>query len=362
MNVFKHATFKSVLLAATILACPLVATAPNPAAAQAGIELSVQTAPPVLPLYAQPPMPNEGYIWTPGYWHWSQRVGYYWVPGTWVLPPSVGMLWTPPYWSWINGAYLFNAGYWGPNVGFYGGVNYGYGYGGSGYQGGRWENGNFDYNQSVNNFGSVHVAHTYNQSVASGNTSRVSYVGGAAGLKATPTEGERSAEHDQHVPVTAEQTKHITAAVKTPALAASHNRGRPAVAATSRAGQFKGPGVVRAQPAEHAAAPHPAAARPVPHPAAANPAAAHQAAARPVAHPAAAPAHQAAARPAPHPAAKTMAVAHPAAAPARQAAAARPAPRPMAKNTAVARPVAARPAAAPAAHAPAAAEKGKDDK
>ena len=26
-----------------------------------------------------------------------------------------------------------NAGYWGPHVGFYGGINYGYGYGGVGY-------------------------------------------------------------------------------------------------------------------------------------------------------------------------------------------------------------------------------------
>ncbi|HXQ52180.1 MAG TPA: YXWGXW repeat-containing protein [Stellaceae bacterium] len=258
MTASNRVMFKGMLLAATILASPLIAAAPIPAVAQIAITLSVQTAPPMLPVYAQPPMPGAGYIWTPGYWHWSQRVGYYWVPGTWVLPPSVGMLWTPPYWGWDNGAYVFHAGYWGPQVGYYGGINYGYGYGGTGYEGGRWDGGNFDYNRTVNNFGSVPATHVYEQTVTAGNSSRVSYAGGASGLKAAPTEVERSAEHDQHVPVTQQQTKHVAAAVRTPVLAASRNKGRPAIAATSRPAQFKGPGVVRAQPAgagERAASP-----------------------------------------------------------------------------------------------------------
>ena len=54
-----------------------------------------------------------------------------------------------------------NAGYWGPTVGFYGGVNYGFGYGGNGYPGGRWDNGRFAYNSAVNNFGGTHVASVY---------------------------------------------------------------------------------------------------------------------------------------------------------------------------------------------------------
>ena len=33
---------------------------------------------------------------------------------------------------------VWNAGYWRPHVGFYGGVNYGFDYGGHGYEGGRW--------------------------------------------------------------------------------------------------------------------------------------------------------------------------------------------------------------------------------
>ncbi len=36
-------------------------------------------------------------------------------------------------------AMSFHAGYWAEQVGFYGGIDYGYGYTGDGYQGGRWE-------------------------------------------------------------------------------------------------------------------------------------------------------------------------------------------------------------------------------
>ena len=100
----------------------------------------------------QPEIPAPGYIWTPGYWAYGPD-GYFWVPGTWVEPPSVGLLWTPGYWGWHDGSYGWNAGYWGPHIGFYGGVNYGYGYGGVGYEGGRWNNGVFAYNRTVNNFG-----------------------------------------------------------------------------------------------------------------------------------------------------------------------------------------------------------------
>ena len=66
-------------------------------------------------------------MWTPGYWAWGND-GYYWVPGTWVPAPAVGLLWTPGYWGWSGGYYRWNVCYWGPHVGFYGGVNYGFGY------------------------------------------------------------------------------------------------------------------------------------------------------------------------------------------------------------------------------------------
>jgi len=34
-------------------------------------------APPPLPDYDQPPLPGDGYIWTPGYWAWAPA-GYFW--------------------------------------------------------------------------------------------------------------------------------------------------------------------------------------------------------------------------------------------------------------------------------------------
>jgi hypothetical protein len=389
MTVSRPITFKRLLLAASILSSPLIAMAPTRAFAQVGIEISVPLAPPELPVYDQPPMPDVGYIWTPGYWSWNQDAGYYWVPGTWVQPPQANVLWTPPYWGWNNGAYMFYAGYWGSQVGYYGGVDYGYGYSGRGYQGGRWQGSHFVYNRAANNFGSVHVANSYTRNVSAINNSHVSYAGGTGGLRTMPTAAERRVAQEHHVPMTSEQTSHVSAAAKLPDLAAKNNGGHPAIAATARPAQFEGTGVVHAapastdthasapskpagearpgQPAEHAVAPpaeHGAppsaehavappaehgtppsaehavappaehgATRPAEH--AAAPPAEHEAAPRPAEHAVAPPAaHEAAPRPAEHVAAPpaqheaVRAVAPPRAAPPAQHAAAPPAPHP----------------------------------
>src|SRR5450631_2656945 len=97
-----------------------------------GISISARIAPPPLVVYEQPPCPFDGYLWSPGYWAYGDG-GYFWVPGVWVRPPQIGYLWTPPYWAFSDGFYVYHGGYWGSHVGFYGGVNYGYGYGGSGF-------------------------------------------------------------------------------------------------------------------------------------------------------------------------------------------------------------------------------------
>src|SRR5580704_15635965 len=113
-----------------------------PALSPAQVSVNVNVAPPEMPVYEQPPIPGDGYIWSPGYWYWNDDYqDYFWVPGTWVLAPEPGLLFTPGYWGSEGGAYVFHAGYWGPHVGFYGGVNYGFGYGVSGYEGGYWQNG-----------------------------------------------------------------------------------------------------------------------------------------------------------------------------------------------------------------------------
>ena len=176
-------TIRLLLLAFLILAIPAASFA------QFGVSISI--APPELPVYTQPMAPAEGYLWTPGYWAYGSE-GYFWVPGTWVRAPEVGLLWTPGYWGWSDNAYAWNGGYWGPQVGFYGGVNYGYGYGGVGYQGGYWNHGAFNYNRSVNNVNVTNIHNVYNKTVINNTTvNRVSYNGGTGGLRARPTQGRR---------------------------------------------------------------------------------------------------------------------------------------------------------------------------
>src|SRR5258707_8356727 len=100
--------------------------------------VSITIAPPALLVYEQPFCPADGYIWVPGYWAYGDD-GYYWVPGVWVEPPRMGVLWTPGYYGFEGAAYTWHEGYWGPHVGFYGGINYGFGYGGVGFIGGGRE-------------------------------------------------------------------------------------------------------------------------------------------------------------------------------------------------------------------------------
>src|SRR5271170_2061674 len=73
------------------------------------VSLSIGIAPPPLPVYAQPACPNDGYLWTPGYWAYANDA-YYWVPGAWVQPPEIGLLWTPCYWGWGGSAFVFHSG------------------------------------------------------------------------------------------------------------------------------------------------------------------------------------------------------------------------------------------------------------
>ena len=51
--------------------------------------VSITIAPPALVSYDQPPCPQDGYLWTPGYWA-SGDDGYYWVPGAWTFRGRVG--------------------------------------------------------------------------------------------------------------------------------------------------------------------------------------------------------------------------------------------------------------------------------
>src|SRR5271154_1980197 len=179
---------------------------------QIGVGISVSFGPPPLPVYEQPICPADGYLWTPGYWAYDPLYGYYWVPGTWVLAPQVGFLWTPGYWGWGGTAFFFHQGYWGPHVGFYGGINYGFGYGGVGYEGGRWEGGHFSYNTYVNHVNTTIIHNTYNTRVNVVSDNHVSFNGGTGGVEARPTAREESYSRGEHVGPVAAQTQHVEAA------------------------------------------------------------------------------------------------------------------------------------------------------
>ena len=228
--------------------------------AQIGIGIAIHIGPPALPVYVQPPCPAEGYIWTPGYWAYDYDYNdYYWVPGTWVLAPEVGFLWTPGWWGWGGDRFIFHEGYWGPRVGFYGGINYGFGYFGHGYEGGRWDHDHFFYNRSVNNINITNIHNVYNTTVINNTVvNRVSYNGGNGGINERPRPEEEAAERERHIGPVAAQNEHLQAARSNPQLRASVNHGKPPIAATPRPGAFNEHGVV---PAKKAGAPYSAANR-----------------------------------------------------------------------------------------------------
>jgi hypothetical protein len=209
-----------------------------PASSWAGVLISVGFAPPVLPVYVQPQCPQPGWMWAPGYWAYGPD-GYYWVPGTWVPAPYVGALWTPPYWGWSGGLYVFHTGYWGPHVGYYGGVDYGFGYMGIGFAGGAWRGNSFAYNTAVMHVNTTVIHNTYDdRTVVRNNTiandRHVAYSGGPGGINHPPTAQETAFSHEQHRAATSMQTQNQSAAMHDTNNYASHNGGHPRNVAMTR--------------------------------------------------------------------------------------------------------------------------------
>lgn len=201
------------------------------------IAVRVQRPPPPMPVYVQPRIPQvgAGYIWTPGYWAWNASVAdYYWVPGTWVRGPRPGLYWTPGYWALVGGVYVWHAGYWGPTVGFYGRINYGFGYTGSGYNGGQWRGQQFTYNNSVNNITTnnitnvnvrnVNVINSFSTAAPTTQVERQSLTIRQQLASGRAPQGVLAAERTQ---ITHERTARTV-----PTLRASQNAGKPPVAAT----------------------------------------------------------------------------------------------------------------------------------
>jgi hypothetical protein len=231
-----HTKMKKTLLLSAFALIMILPLAPS--FAQVDVSLSIETAPPALPVYAQPECPGDGYMWTPGYWAYGPE-GYYWVPGVWVNAPSPGLLWTPNYWGYDGGYYRWHPGYWGAQVGFYGGINYGFGYGGVGFGGGRWEGNSFRYNTAVVNVNTTVVHNTYVDRTVVNNTYENNHTSfnGRGGVEAKPTGQEQAAASEHHIAPTAEQNSHFANAGKDRSQLASVNKGRPATVAVATVGR-----------------------------------------------------------------------------------------------------------------------------
>jgi hypothetical protein len=151
----------------------------------------------------------------------------------------MGALWTPPYWGWQGGIYMFHPGYWGPHVGYYGGVNYGFGYMGIGFVGGEWRGHDFAYNTAVVHVNETIIHTTYiNRTIVEQNTivndRHVAFSGGPGGIQHQPSPQERVAMHEAHVAPTSFQQQHVQAASANRASYFNANHGHPQTLAVAR--------------------------------------------------------------------------------------------------------------------------------
>ncbi len=212
--------------------------------------LYADQAPPPLPEYQQPELTAPNDEWTPGYWYYGPQ-GYYWVPGAWVAPPYQGALWTPAYWGFVGGRYRFHHGFWARHVGFYGGIPYGYGYTGVGYEGGYWNGGSFFYNRNVNRVNVAVVRTVYERNVPVVNVNnRVSY-NGPGGWQARPRPEELAVLHEQRIPPMQVQMHQVQEAGSNRQQFYAENHGHPAVVAVAAhlPADRTPPEPLRAQPA-----------------------------------------------------------------------------------------------------------------
>ena len=129
--------------------------------------------------------------------------------------------------------------------------NYGYGYFGSGYEGGYWDHGRLYYNREINNFGGRRIQYVYSRPPTHrGFENRTAFNGGTGGIAAQESAQERAAARERHLRPTSLQTQHIRAAGTDPSFRHSVNNGTPAIPATSKPGRFgAAAGAATGQPA-----------------------------------------------------------------------------------------------------------------
>jgi len=142
--------------------------------------------PPPLPDYSQLKLPGTIITGRPAYWSYASG-GYYWVPGAWVMVPWVNALWTPRTGATMAAATAGTEVIGDRTFGFYGGIDYGFGYTGRGITAAYWNHGTLNYNRAVTN---VNVSVTMSTTIPvpnSGSRNRISYNGGRGGINARPT-------------------------------------------------------------------------------------------------------------------------------------------------------------------------------
>jgi len=188
-----------------------------------------ETEPPTLPDYEQPPCENDGYIWQPGYWAYNNRnLDYCWIPGIWIAPPRPEVLWTPPYWGYEGGGYHFHQGYWAHEVGYYGGINYGFGYTGHGFYGGEWREGRFNYNTVYVRINPAMVHHNYEiRRVEILHEHNRPSFNGPRGVLIKPTHEELVEMNRVHIRPTREQVLHTKVSFSDRNQFAKINHGEP---------------------------------------------------------------------------------------------------------------------------------------
>ena len=204
-----------------------------------GCRFTASAAPPPLPVLfpvdaSRPGIPLDSRLLGLG------GDGYYWTPGSWARPPAVDLFGRPATGpgTQADHDYVFHSGYWAPTVGFYGGIDYRFGYSGQGFHGGFWRNHQFVYNRAVNDVGNVHVATYANQVFAPAN--HISYNGGTGGTAARPTPAQIAAMRERHIGPTPAQIQNQQTASRIPNQRYSENKGAPPIGALARANDFRG--------------------------------------------------------------------------------------------------------------------------
>jgi hypothetical protein len=82
-----------------------------PAAARTNVDLYLNVGPPPL-RYEVVPAPRYGYVWAPGYWHWTGH-RHLWVAGHWVRHRP-GYYYEPARWVDYDGRWRYRSPYWRP--------------------------------------------------------------------------------------------------------------------------------------------------------------------------------------------------------------------------------------------------------